>query len=58
MENKINHRNHVRQEIQIKDDNGNVIGKKAIFHEKKFNKPQYASHTNWWREVNRMPRKK
>lgn len=55
---KENHRNQVRQEIPIKDEHGVIVGKKAIFHEKKFNKSQYASHTNWWRQVNKIPRKK
>lgn len=55
---KENHRNQVRQVIPVKNEHGAVIDRKVIFHEKKFNHVQYGSHTNWWKEVNKMPRKK
>lgn len=29
-----------------------------VFHRKKFNAPQYASHTEWWRVMNAAKRVK
>lgn len=55
---KVNHRNMVRQVVPLYNEDGIKTGEKAIFHEKKFNQPQYGSHTIWWKQMNMAKRKK
>lgn len=55
---QLSNRNKIRQEVPIKDEEGNVIGKKAIFHEKKMNKPQYADRKQFWNHLNTIPKPK
>lgn len=39
----MSNRNMVRQVVPIKNEAGEVIAEKPIFHKKKMNKPQYAN---------------
>jgi hypothetical protein len=51
-------RNKVRQIVPIKDDAGNTIGHKNIFHEKKSNISGWGDRAAWWRSVNKAKRVK
>lgn len=35
-----------------------IVNGVPVFHRKKFNAPQYASHAEWWRAMNMTKREK
>lgn len=47
-------RNKVRQEI-LTDKDG-VITKKAVFHDKRFNGPQFGDRNTLWQQWNQHPK--
>lgn len=52
----MSNRNMVRQEVPLKNEEGEVVGKKAIFHQKQMSKPQYADRKKFWDMTNQTPK--
>ena len=56
-QNKVKHRNHIRQIIPAGiDRNGNPTEERVVFHPKKFHKAQFANMKAIWNELNQMPK--
>lgn len=52
----MSNRNMVRQVVPIKNEQGEVVGQKPIFHKKKMNNPLYGDRKAFWDNLNQSPK--
>jgi hypothetical protein len=51
---QVSKRNMITQLVPLKDEQGNEMEIKKIYHDKKFSSPKYGDRVSYWRKLNML----